>query len=92
LALHIADPPRPVAFCAQVSLNAEEGLYWYHLMRAVRRPQAARSWLTSSFFFAWIIISVSAMVAEFGAGWIGYVDDDTQTARMFVCDGAIELV
>ncbi|RSH92128.1 hypothetical protein EHS25_008543 [Saitozyma podzolica] len=81
-----------LAFCAQVSLNAEEGLYWYHLMRAVRRPQAARSWLTSSFFFAWIIISVSAMVAEFGAGWIGYVDDDTQTARMFVCAGAIELV
>ena len=64
----------------------------YHLMRAVRRPKAAQSWLKSSFFFTWIGISVVNIIAQYGTGWIGSPDLDTQMARMFAVGGLIELL
>lgn len=60
-------------------------------MRAVRRPQSAKAWLTSSFFFTWIGISVASVIAQFGVGWINEPDIATQMARMFTCGGSLEL-
>nr|XP_019045359.1 hypothetical protein I302_05748 [Kwoniella bestiolae CBS 10118]OCF24289.1 hypothetical protein I302_05748 [Kwoniella bestiolae CBS 10118] len=81
-----------LAFSIQASLNAEEGLYWYHLIRAVRQPKSSRSWLTSSFFYAWIIISVVCTACQSGLGWIhsGKLDLDVQMARIMTVHGCIE--
>jgi hypothetical protein len=76
----------------QASLNAEEGLYWYHLMRAVRKPSSAGSWLGSYFFYAWIAISIVTTVAQCTVGWIHNTDPNVQLARELTCGGAIELL
>ena len=82
-----------VAFCCQISLNAEEGLYWFHLMRAVRQPKSAKSWLNSTFFLSWVAISVSVFVVMIGATYIHIKGDMIrQEARLFTTGGAIELV
>ena len=97
-----------VAYGLQVSMNAEEGLYWsvksvpltlrywstirYHLMRAVRRPKSAKSWLTSSFFITWIGITIVSFLTQYCVAWIGEPDMETQMARMFVSGGVIELL
>lgn len=80
------------AFSLQTSLNAEEGLYWYHLMRAVRQPKSARSWLTSSFFYAWIVISIVSTTLQCSIGWIhrGKLNMDRQMATVMAVDGIIE--
>ncbi len=64
----------------------------YHLMRAVRRPKSARSWLNSSFFIAWIVISVASFIIQFGVAWIHKNDLETQMTRMFTASGLIELL
>nr|XP_019008507.1 uncharacterized protein I206_07066 [Kwoniella pini CBS 10737]OCF47288.1 hypothetical protein I206_07066 [Kwoniella pini CBS 10737] len=79
-----------ISFSLQVSLNAEEGLYWYHLMRALRRPRTGKSWFRSPFFFTWLGISMISPVVIIGTGWIGYESMDSQMGRMFVAGGAIE--
>ncbi|KIR70419.1 hypothetical protein I310_05665 [Cryptococcus deuterogattii CA1014] len=81
-----------IAFSLQTSLNAEEGLYWYHLMRAVRQPKSARSWLTSSFFYAWIVISIVSTTLQCGIGWIhrGKLNMNRQMATVMAVDGIIE--
>ncbi|WVN89877.1 uncharacterized protein L203_105107 [Cryptococcus depauperatus CBS 7841] len=82
------------AFSLQTSLNAEEGLYWYHLMRAVRQPKSARSWLTSSFFYAWIVISIISTTLQCCIGWIhkGTLDLTHQLSVVLTVDGLVELV
>ncbi|WRT68027.1 uncharacterized protein IL334_005002 [Kwoniella shivajii] len=81
-----------LAFSIQASLNAEEGLYWYHLMRAVRQPKSSRSWLSSSFFYAWIIVSVICTVCQSAIGWIhkGNLDLDMQMAKTITVHGVME--
>ncbi|WWC96542.1 hypothetical protein V866_003410 [Kwoniella sp. B9012] len=81
-----------LAFSIQASLNAEEGLYWYHLIRAVRQPKSCRSWLTSSFFYAWIVISIICTVCQSGLGWIhsGELDLDMQMSRIMTVHGCVE--
>lgn len=81
-----------VAFSLQTSLNAEEGLYWYHLMRAVRQPSSARSWLNSSFFYAWIVISIVSTALQSGIAWIhrGKLNMNRQMATVMAVDGIIE--
>ncbi|OCF58835.1 hypothetical protein L486_03325 [Kwoniella mangroviensis CBS 10435] len=81
-----------ISFSLQVSLNAEEGLYWYHLMRALHRPRTGKSWFRSPFFFTWIGISMIAPIAIICTGWIGYESMDLQMGRMFVAGGAIEAI
>ncbi|OXC69956.1 hypothetical protein AYX13_01298 [Cryptococcus neoformans] len=83
-----------VAFSLQTSLNAEEGLYWYHLMRAVRQPKSARSWLSSSFFYAWIVISIVSTALQSGVAWIyrGRLNMNRQMATVMAVDGIIEFV
>lgn len=81
-----------VSYSLQVALNAEEGLYWYHLMRAVRQPKSMSSWLGSGFFYAWIVISLVCAAVQCSVGWIGYQDSITQLARSLTCGGCIELV
>jgi hypothetical protein len=80
-----------VAFTLQVSLNAEEGLYWYHLMRAVRKPKSARAWLSSSFFYTWIVISIVCGAMQFAIAWISFEDMVVQSTRMYLGGGTIEL-
>ncbi|WVQ96324.1 hypothetical protein IAU59_003428 [Kwoniella sp. CBS 9459] len=81
-----------IAFSIQASLNAEEGLYWYHLMRAVRQPKTARAWQRSSFFYAWIIISIICTALQSGVGWIfkRQLDLNDQMARTMTVHGCIE--
>nr|KIR84257.1 hypothetical protein I308_05268 [Cryptococcus tetragattii IND107] len=81
-----------IAFSLQTSLNAEEGLYWYHLMRAVRQPKSARSWLTSTFFYAWIVISIVSTMLQCSIGWIhrGKLNMNRQMATVMAVDGIIE--
>nr|XP_018262112.1 uncharacterized protein I303_05127 [Kwoniella dejecticola CBS 10117]OBR84270.1 hypothetical protein I303_05127 [Kwoniella dejecticola CBS 10117] len=81
-----------LAFSIQASLNAEEGLYWYHLMRAVRQPKSSRSWLTSSFFYAWIIISIVCTACQSGISWLhrGALDLDIQMTITMTVHGFIE--
>ncbi|WWC86922.1 uncharacterized protein L201_001801 [Kwoniella dendrophila CBS 6074] len=79
-----------ISFSLHVSLNAEEGLYWYHLMRALHRPRSGKSWFRSPFFFSWLGISLIAPIAIICAGWINFKDMDTQMGRMFVVAGGIE--
>ncbi|WRT64787.1 uncharacterized protein IL334_001721 [Kwoniella shivajii] len=79
-----------ISFSLQVSLNAEEGLYWWHLMRAIRRPKSGKSWFRSPFFFIWLLISIITPIGIIGTGWIGYEGMDTQMGRMFVAGGVIE--
>nr|KIR44587.1 hypothetical protein I312_06217 [Cryptococcus bacillisporus CA1280] len=81
-----------IAFSLQTSLNAEEGFYWYHLMRAVRQPKSARSWRTSSFFYAWIVISIFSTTLQCSIGWIhrGKLNMNRQMATVMAIDGIIE--
>ncbi|WWC59274.1 uncharacterized protein I303_101824 [Kwoniella dejecticola CBS 10117] len=79
-----------ISFSLQVSLNAEEGLYWYHLLRALHRPRTGKSWFRSPFFFTWLGISMITPIAIICTGWIGYEGMDSQMGRMFVAGGAIE--
>ncbi|WVQ73350.1 hypothetical protein IAR50_002918 [Cryptococcus sp. DSM 104548] len=84
-----------IAFSLQTSLNAEEGLYWYHLMRAVRQPRSARSWLSSPYFCAWIVISIISTTLQCGVGWIhrGHeLDLVHQMSVVMTVDGAVELI
>ncbi|WVQ84977.1 hypothetical protein IAT38_007141 [Cryptococcus sp. DSM 104549] len=83
-----------IAFSLQTSLNAEVGLYWYHLMRAVRQPKSARSWLTSSFFTAWIVISIISTTLQSAIGWIhkGELDLTHQMSIVMAVDGVVEFV
>jgi hypothetical protein len=80
-----------VALWLQVSLNAEEGLYWYHLMRAVRTPRSARSWVNSSFFTAWIVISIATFTAMQCAVWINIKGESDRAGKMYAVLGSIEL-
>ncbi|WWC70997.1 uncharacterized protein I206_104950 [Kwoniella pini CBS 10737] len=81
-----------LAFSIQASLNAEEGLYWYHLMRAVRQPKSSRSWLTSAFFYAWIIISIVCTACQSGISWLhrGALNLDKQITVTMTVHGFIE--
>nr|XP_019047200.1 hypothetical protein I302_03807 [Kwoniella bestiolae CBS 10118]OCF26130.1 hypothetical protein I302_03807 [Kwoniella bestiolae CBS 10118] len=81
-----------ISFSLQVSLNAEEGLYWYHLMRALHRPRTGKSWFRSPFFFTWVGVSMITPIAIACTGWIGFESMDKQMGRMFVAGGAIEAV
>ncbi|WVF69827.1 hypothetical protein IAT40_004606 [Kwoniella sp. CBS 6097] len=82
-----------LSYSLQVSLNAEEGLYWWHLMRAVRLPKSGtKGWFASPFFYAWIVITILTPTAVVCAGWVGYKNMDTQMGRMFVCGGIIEFL
>ena len=81
-----------VAVCLQVSLNAEEGLYWYHLMSAVRKPRSSKSWLNSSFFFAWIIISIITIVIPHCVIWIGVKTEVERAGKMYTVLGSLELM
>lgn len=84
-------PDVVVGLWLQVALNAEEGLYWFHLMRAVRRPRSARSWLNSSFFVAWLIICVGTLTAQFCVMFINIPDETTRIARMYASLGVMEV-
>lgn len=53
-----------LCYSLQCSLNAEEGLYWYHLMIAVKSPHTAKNWLGSIWFYAWVGISVLVMALQ----------------------------
>jgi hypothetical protein len=81
-----------VAVCLQVSLNAEEGLYWYHLMSAVRKPRSSKSWLNSSFFLAWIVISIVTFVIPHCVIWIGVTTEVERAGKMYTVLGALELL
>ncbi|WWD18707.1 hypothetical protein CI109_103161 [Kwoniella shandongensis] len=83
-----------LAVSLQSSLNAEEGLYWYSLMRAVRQPRSTQSWLKSYFFYAWIIISILCTALQCSLSWIhtGEVDLAHQLAVILTVDGAVEMV
>ncbi|OCF45904.1 hypothetical protein I317_00392 [Kwoniella heveanensis CBS 569] len=82
-----------LSYSLQVSLNAEEGLYWWHLMRAVRLPKSStKGFLASPFFYAWVLITILTPAAVVCAGWVGYENMDTQMGRMFVCGGIIEFL
>lgn len=79
------------AFVSQISLSAEEGLYWFHLMRAISRPHSAASWLNSRFFAVWVIMTAVTFSAMFITAWVRFVDMNTQLARMYVVASALEL-
>jgi len=81
-----------VAVCLQVSLNAEEGLYWYHLMTAVRKPRSSKSWLNSSFFIAWIVISIFTFVIPHCVIYIGVKSEVERAGKMYTVLGALELL
>nr|ODN92876.1 hypothetical protein L204_05046 [Cryptococcus depauperatus CBS 7855] len=83
-----------IAFSLQTSLNAEEGLYWYHLMKAVQQPKFPRSWFTSSFFYIWIVTTVVSTTLQCGMGWIrkGKIDLVHQMSVVMSVDGIIELI
>ncbi|KAK8858815.1 hypothetical protein IAR55_003045 [Kwoniella newhampshirensis] len=83
-----------IGFSLQSSLNAEEGLYWYSLMRAVRRPKLGRAWLKSSFFYAWIVISLICTFLQCSLCWIhkGHLDLGHQMAILMMVDGVVEMV
>lgn len=82
-----------VCYTLQASLNAEEGLYWYHLMRAVRRPQAAVPFLKSGYFYAWIILSVVVAAIQLSVPWIGHDGNLLlQLSKELLAGGALELV
>ncbi|WWC88417.1 uncharacterized protein L201_003328 [Kwoniella dendrophila CBS 6074] len=82
------------AFSIQASLNAEEGLYWYHLMRAVKKPKSSKSWLTSRFFYIWIIITVITTGLQSGISWLhtGKFDLDQQMVKTMMVHGIIEFL
>lgn len=80
-----------MALWLQVSLNAEEGLYWYHLMQAVRKPRSARSWLNSNFFIAWIVISIVTLAIQICATQIKIPSEDIRAARQYASLGTMEL-
>jgi hypothetical protein len=80
-----------VAIWLQVSLNAEEGLYWYHLMSAVRKPRNSKSWLNSSFFVAWIVISVVTLVIPNTVIWINVFSEVERASKMYTVLGSLEL-
>lgn len=68
-----------VTYSAQASLNAEEALYWFHLMRSVRSPHLARPWIGSHLFYAWPCISVSLTGLQVGLPWAFYKPGALQT-------------
>ena len=80
-----------VGLWLQVSLNAEEGLYWFHLMRAVRQPRSARAWLNSSFFYFWVLISVSTLTAQMCVMFVNIPDENTRIARGYASLGVMEV-
>ncbi|KAK8847382.1 hypothetical protein IAR55_005240 [Kwoniella newhampshirensis] len=81
-----------VAYSFQQSLNAEEGLYWFHLMRAVRSPKSAKGFLRTKFLWTWIAISCTGFIVLCLTGWIGYHGEtDKQFARIAVAGGTMEL-
>jgi len=73
-------------------MNAEETLYWYHLMRSIRRPRSAGSFLNSYFFVTWIGVSVSVLVIMFGVSWIQYDTLDRQMARLYTVAAMLMLM
>lgn len=63
-------------------------------MRAVQQPKSARSWLSSSFFYAWIVISIVSTALQSGVAWIyrGRLNMNRQMATVMAVDGIIEFV
>ncbi|EIW71285.1 hypothetical protein TREMEDRAFT_67671 [Tremella mesenterica DSM 1558] len=79
-----------IAFCCQICLTVEEGLYWYHLMRAVRQPKSAKAWINSSFFVSWVASSIAVFVTMFGVTFIRTGGDFIlQTSRTAVLGATI---
>lgn len=82
-----------LAYTLQASLNAEEGLFFYHLMRTVRRPAAAKPFLKSYFFYAWIVISLAVAAIQMSAPWMAYTGDlQTQLSTELLTGGLLELM
>ncbi|RXK34815.1 hypothetical protein M231_07933 [Tremella mesenterica] len=82
-----------IAFCCQICLTVEEGLYWYHLMRAVRQPKSAKAWINSSFFVSWVASSIAVFVTMFGVTFIRTGGDFIlQTSRTFTAASIIQLL
>lgn len=81
----------PAAYCLVVSLSAEECLYWFHLMGAVRSPGSSRSWLTSWHFYAWIGLSLMSVVIIFTTGWVGNPTPSEMEARSMTSGALLEL-
>ena len=83
-----------VTYAAQASLNAEEGLYWYHLMRSVRSPHLAKPWIGSLPFYAVIGISFLVLAIQVGLPWIFYSPSalQVQLCVELVVGGILELM
>lgn len=83
-----------MTYSAQASLNAEEGLYWYHLMRSVRSPHLAKPWIGSTPFYAWIGVSCLVLGIQVGLPWAFYDPRalQTQLCVELVVGGIIEFM
>lgn len=79
------------AYCLIVSLSAEESLYWFHLMGAVRSPGSSRSWLRSWHFSAWIALSLSSVILIFCTGWAGNPTPSEMEARSMTSGALLEI-
>ena len=91
------NPPLTVllglCYTLQASLNAEEGLYWYHLIRAVRRPHAATPWLGSWYFYAWIGVSVCVAAVQMTVPWVHHTGNlQVQLSKELITGGSLELL
>lgn len=65
----------------------------YHLMRAVRRPQAAVPFLKSWVFYSWIAVSVAVTVVQIAVPWIGYKGNmQSQLSVELLCSAIAEIV
>jgi hypothetical protein len=64
-----------------------------YMMRAIRQPQATKTFIRSTYFVGWILSSVLLTAAQLAAPWIG--SDQTpqkQLARELLAEGILELV
>jgi hypothetical protein len=82
-----------ICYTLQASLNAEEVLYWHHLMRSVRRPQSAVPFLSSKWFYTWILVSIIAAFVQLSTPWLGHDGDmQIQLSKELLAGGALESV
>lgn len=60
-------------------------------MRAVRQPRSAKAWLNSTFFYAWVVISVCTLTAQLCVMFVNIPNEDVRIARTYASLGIMEV-
>jgi hypothetical protein len=80
-----------LAYASQASLTTYESIYFHHLMRAVRRPNYAKPFLWSNWFYSWIAISLVAGAIQVGTPWMGHMGNlQIQLSKELLTGGVLE--